>query len=164
MIKYTIILMNMLAIILVRVFFAADISVTVNAPSKVKQGDEITVALTIKKGSIAGVGHMKQELPAGFGNATVVDAKGAEFKYLPEDNVVKFTWISLPADQEFTVSYKMTVTSDAPNGKINLGGKFSYVLNNEKQTFMVPPFEMQVGEEVVAATTDRKSTRLNSSH
>lgn len=153
MIKYTILLLNMLAIIFARMFFDGDVSVKVNMPAKVKQGEEITVSLTINKGSIAGVGHMKQELPAGFSNAVVVDAKGAEFKYLSEDNVIKFTWISLPPDQEFTVSYKVTVNADAANGTVNMGGKFSYVLNNEKQTFLAPETSIQVGGEVLAAST-----------
>lgn len=158
MIKYSIILVNMLAIMLVRVFFAGDVSVTMNAPSKVKQGEEVTISLTIHKGSIAGVGHMKQELPAGFGNATVIEAKGGEFKYLPEDNVIKFTWISLPADQDFTVSYKMIVNTDAPNGNVALAGKFSYVLNNEKQTFMLPESSITVASEVLATTTQPETT------
>ena len=155
MIKYTIILMNMLAILLMRVFFAGDVTVKMDAPSKVKQGEEYTISFTINKGSIAGVGHMKQELPAGLGNATVVEAKGGEFKYMPEDNVIKFTWISLPADQEFTVSYKVKVNADAPNGNVNLAGKFSYVLNNEKQTFMIPDATLMIGEDIVAATTTK---------
>lgn len=142
----------MLAIIVARVFFAQDITVKMDAPTKVKQGEEITISLTINKGSIAGVGHMKQELPAGFGDAIVLEGKGAEFKYLAEDNVIKFTWISLPADQEFTVSYKVKVKADALNGNVNLGGKFSYVLNNEKQTYMLPQATILVGEEGALAT------------
>ncbi|MBI4932036.1 MAG: hypothetical protein HY841_14860 [Bacteroidetes bacterium] len=153
MIKYIIILMNMLALLVVRLFFSPDVMVKMDAPSKVKPGDEITISLTINKGSIAGVGHMKQVLPAGFGNATVVEAKSSEFKYLPEDNVIKFTWISLPADQEFTVSYKVTVDATAPNGNVDLGGKFSYVLDNEKQTFELPPQSIQVVNETMATTT-----------
>lgn len=153
MIKYTILLLNMLAVIFVRVFFAGDVSVKMNVPANVKQGEEIIVSLTINKGTISGVGHMKQELPAGFGNATIIEAKGAEFKYLSQDNVVKFTWISLPADQEFTVSYKITANADAADGKVSLGGKFSYVVENEKQTYMVPESAIVIGNEVTAAAT-----------
>ncbi len=153
MIKYTILLLNMLAVIFVRMFFAEDVNVKMNVPAKVKQGEEFTVTLTINKGSITGVGHMKQELPAGLGNATILEAKGADFKYLSEDNVVKFTWISLPADQEFTVSYKVSAKADAADGKVNIAGKFSYVLDNEKQTYLVPEAAIVIGNEVVAANT-----------
>lgn len=158
MIKYTLLLLNMLALIIVRMFFTADVNVKLSAPSNVKQGDEITVNVTISKGSIAGVGHYKQELPAGLGEATVVEAKGAEFKYLPQDNAVKFTWISMPADLEYTISYKVKVSASMPNGKVNLNGKFSYVLNNEKQTFMVPDWPIMVGEEVLATVTQPETT------
>lgn len=153
MIKYTIVLVNMIALFIVRIFFVADVSVKMDAPTQVKQGQEFTVTLTINKGSIAGVGHMKQVLPAGFGNAVMVEAKGSEFKYLPEDNVVKFTWISLPADQEFSVSYKVTADAAMANGKVDLGGKFSYVLDNQKQTLELPAQSIMVGEEVLATTT-----------
>lgn len=155
MIKYTIVLVNIIALFVVRIFFTADVTVKIDAPSQVKQGEEFTVSVTINKGSIAGVGHLKQELPAGFlGGVTMVEAKGSEFKYLPEDNVVKFTWISLPADQEFTVSYKVMVNADAPSGNITLAGKFSYVLDNQKQTFMVPEVAIAVsGGEILATTT-----------
>ncbi len=153
MIKYIIIFVNVLALALLRTFLVSDVSVKMDAPAKVKQGEAFTVSITINKGSIAGVGHMKQQLPAGFGNAVVVEAKGAEFKYLPEDNVVKFTWISLPADPEFTVSYKITPDATMPNGNVELSGKFSYVLNNEKQTYEVPNTTITVGGEEMATTT-----------
>lgn len=154
MIKYIIILMNLLALLVVRMFFAGDVTVKIDAPSQVKMGEEFTVSITINKGSITGVGHLKQLLPAGFlGSATVMETKGAEFKYLPEDNVAKFTWISLPSDQEFTVSYKVMVNADAPSGNILLGGKFSYVLDNQKQTFVVPDVSIAVSGETLATTT-----------
>ena len=145
--------MNMLALLVTQVFFSPDVMVKMDAPAKVKQGEQITISITINKGSIAGVGHMKQELPAGFNNVVVLDAKGAEFKYLAEDNVVKFTWISLPADQEFTVSYKFSVDPSMINGNVALGGKFSYVLDNQKQTFELPSQTIMVGEEATAAST-----------
>lgn len=153
MIKYAIILMNMLALLAMQVFFEGDVEITINSPAKVKQGEEFTVTLTVKKGSLSGVGHIKQTLPSGFGNAVAIEAKGAEFKYLVEDNVVKFTWISLPADQEYTVSYKLTVDPSMSNGNVELSGKFSYVLNNQKQTYNIPAQVIMVGEEPLATTT-----------
>ena len=153
----------MLALIFVRTFFTGDVNVKMKLmPDHLKKGDVLTVSFTINKGSITGVGHMKQELPAVFGNATVIEAKGGEFKYLPEDNVVKFTWISLPTDQEFIVSYKVVVNADAPDGMVNLGGKFSYVMNNEKQTSLVPEISILIGEDALAATTKPDTTSSTS--
>lgn len=142
----------MLALLVVQFFFPAEVTVKMEVPSRVNQGEEFTVRLTINKGQISGVGHMKQELPAGLDNIMVIEAKDSEFKYLPEDHVVKFTWISLPADEEFTVSYKAIVKADVPDGKITLGGKFSYVVNNEKQTFVVPETVIGIGKEVIVTT------------
>lgn len=150
--------MNMLALYMSTIFFAVPISIGVNVkidvPSQVKQGEEFTVSLTINKGSITGIGYMIQTLPAGFGNATVVGAKkGSEFKYVPEGNMVKLIWTSLPADHEFTVSYKVKVNTDAPTGNVTLAGKFFYVLGNQKQTFILPDVSITVsGTTPVTAT------------
>ena len=112
MIKYIIILMNMLALLLMRMLFPQDLTIKISAPEKVKQGDEFTVEIKISKGTISGIGHFKQGLPVGLGNATVIEAKGADFLYLPKDNALKFTWLSLPADADYTVSYKIKVWLD----------------------------------------------------
>lgn len=150
--------MNLLALAVARLFFVQEVNVTMNAPDRVKGGEEFTVSFTISKGAVAGVALLKLILPTGISNASVVEAKGAEFKYLPEDNVVKFTWISLPEAQEFTVSYKATVNTDAPDGIANLGGKFSYVLNNEKQTYLISDTPLMIGTVAVATTTTTEPT------
>ena len=152
--------MSLFALHVSTMCFAADVNIKIDAPSQVKQGEEFTVSLTINKGSIAGVGYMIQTLPVGFGNATVVGAKkGSEFKYVPEGNVVKFMWTSLPADHEFTVSYKIKVNTDAPTGNVTLAGKFSYVLHNEKETFIVPDVSITVsGATLVTTTTTQPET------
>ena len=145
--------MTMFALFVVRVCFAADVNVKIDARAQVKQGEEFTVSLIVNKGSIGGIGYLMQTLPAGFGSATVVEAKGSEFKYMAEGNMVKFIWISLPAGQEFTVSYKVTAAASMPNGNVTLAGKFSYVLDNQKQTFIVPDVSIIVSGETPATTT-----------
>jgi hypothetical protein len=45
------------------------------------------------------------------------------------------------------------------NGNVELGGKFSYVLNNEKQTYEVPNQSITVGGEAIAANTAQESTK-----
>jgi len=157
MIKYFIVLINMLALLVAQVFFSDGVNVKVEAPSKVKPGDEFTVTLIVNKGSIDGVSRLKQELPAELGNVTVVDGKTAEFEYLPEDNAVEFTWISLPSDQEFSVSYKVQVAATA-TGSVILAGKFSYILDNVKQTFMIPETSILVADDVMATTTQPETT------
>ena len=147
----------MLALLIFRTLFVSDVSAKMEAPSQVKQGDEFTVTITINKGSISGVGHIKQELPAGFGNATVVDVKGGEFRFLPEDNVIKITWLSLPVEEEFTISYKIMVSPSMANGRVNMDGKFSYILANQKQTTLMPNSSILIGTEttnVAIASSD----------
>jgi hypothetical protein len=148
MIKYIVVLINLFALYIMQTFFSPDVMVSTSVPTNIAHGDQITVSVIIKKGAIAGVGHLKQELPVGFKDAVVVEAKGAEYKFLKEDNVVKFTWVSLPADEEFTVSYKFTVDSTMKNGTYTIPGKFSYVLNNTKQTYETVSPNIILGNEL----------------
>ncbi len=151
MIKYLVLLFNMLGMILFRAFFVEDVTVTQNMPAKANPGDEITVEITVKKGALAGVGHIKQEIPEGF-TATVVEAKGAAFKFLEADKIVKFTWVSLPGDAEFTVSYKLKIPA-AAKGSFSIGGRFSYIENNDKKTVEMNAVQLQVGEGTAVVST-----------
>jgi hypothetical protein len=104
---------------------------------------------------------MIHTLPAGFGNATVVGSKkGSEFKYVPEDNTVKFIWNSLPDDHEITVSYKVKVNTDAPAGKVTLAGKFFYVFHNQKEIFIIPDVSITVSGAalIIAIATQPETT------
>ncbi|MEW6469675.1 MAG: hypothetical protein AB1458_12160 [Bacteroidota bacterium] len=153
MIKYLLLLFNMLGVLLFRGFFAEDISVTQTAPAKVNPGEEFTVEITVKKGSLAGFAQIKSELPEGM-TAAVADAGGAEFKF--SGQIVRFTWTSLPSSPEFKVSYKVSVAATVQGIK-PLTGKFSYVLNNQKSSIELNPLEIQVGS-VTTENLDNQTT------
>jgi hypothetical protein len=86
-----------------------------------KAGEEVTVEVSITKEDVSGFAKVQQTLPVGF-TAEVIDAKGATFSF--KENTVKFIWMALPADREFTISYKLKTTTDII-GEFSIGGKFS---------------------------------------
>ncbi|MGB3946374.1 MAG: hypothetical protein WBM13_00195 [Bacteroidia bacterium] len=160
MLKSAILLFNAIALLIYQFFFAGDITVSQTAPSSAKPESEFTVELTIKKGSTTGFAKLQQELPEGF---TAVEGKsnGASFTF--NNQAVKFIWMSLPNDAEFTVSYKVKVAAGI-NGDQTIGGKFSYVTDNTKQTADIAPVTISItGDDNAVATTKSTTTTTDNS-
>lgn len=121
----------MAAFLIYRIFFQdGGVEIKQNIPQNAAAGSEYTVELTIKKGGISGFAKFQQELPAGM-TATGIETKSGTFSFT--DQTVKIIWMSLPNDKEFTVTYKVAVGQNVA-GPQQLGGKFSYIENNEKKT------------------------------
>ena len=102
-----------------------------------------------------------QELPEGY-VASVIESKGGSFTYA--DNAAKIVWINPPSEAVFTISYKVTVPSNA-TGSVNLTGKISYILNNErkvcdleKKYFVVGSNGIATAETIKAVTPTTTST------
>src|SRR6185295_18403524 len=95
--KYIAILSNAVALLIYQFFFADPVSVSQKMPSSAKPSSEFIVEVTINKGSLGGFAKLQENLPPGF---TAVEDKsnGASFTY--SGTVVKFIWMSLPADKE----------------------------------------------------------------
>src|ERR1022692_416325 len=87
-----------------------DISITRNEPTTLIPGGECVVELTINKGSLSGFAKLQDDLPEGL-TATAIDTKSASFSF--ENKRVKFIWMSIPADAQFKVSYKLKADANA---------------------------------------------------
>jgi hypothetical protein len=146
MIKYIVLLFNMLGLLIYQAIFTDGVTITQSTPSSVTAGSEFTVELTINKGNIGGFAKLQQDLPAGF-TATVIEAKGASFTF--SNQSAKFIWTALPGDASFKISYKVSVGADATGDKI-LAGKFSYIENNTKMTADITPVTVNIGGTPVA--------------
>lgn len=141
MIKYAVLLFNMLGVLIYQAVFTDEVAITQTVPSSVAAGSEFTVELTVNKGNIAGFAKLQQDLPAGF-TATVIEAKGASFTF--SNQSAKFIWTSLPGEPSFKISYKVSVAPDASGEKV-LAGKFSFIENNAKKTTDITPATITVG-------------------
>jgi hypothetical protein len=152
MLKYAALLFNSLALLIYQFFFADPITITQNIPSSAKAGTSFVVELTINKGSTSGFAKLQQDLPEGLVAVDKGDNNGGSFNWAPPS--VKLIWMSLPSDKEFKIKYMITVPSGMSGDKI-IGGKFSYVSDNVKQTVEIAPSTINIisdKPEVVAAT------------
>lgn len=113
-------------------------------PDKIKAGEEFTVEVSISKDDVTGFAKVQQSLPAGF-TAEVIDAKGATFSF--KENTVKFIWMALPADKIFTITYKLKTTQDL-TGDFSIGGKFSYISDNERKNIDIPESSISIVKDI----------------
>ncbi|NNE56038.1 MAG: hypothetical protein HKN32_08465, partial [Flavobacteriales bacterium] len=126
MIKYSFLLLNFFGLFGLQIFFQDGIVIEDNTPSTLEAGSSETVVVTINKGDISGFAKLELVLPAGL-SATVVETKGASFTFSGQK--AKFIWMTLPSDQQFSVSYNLSA-SDEAEGDLVIAGTFSYIREN----------------------------------
>lgn len=153
MLKLAALLFNSVVLLIYQAFFADVITVTQKIPASAKPDTEFTVEITIVKGSVTGFAKLQQDLPVGF-TAIQDETKGAAFTF--SNQSVKFIWMSLPADQEFKIRYKVKVAADAAGDKL-IAGRFSYVSDNVKQTVDIEPSTIAITDNKTIAVAKPKS-------
>jgi hypothetical protein len=121
--------------------FAQDVTAVVKTASSTPAGKDLKIEIAVNKTGISGFMKYFQELPEGY-TAADIDSKGGNFTYA--DNGAKIIWISPPAEDQFTMAYKIAIPSTA-SGSISIGGKFSYVVGNERKIFDIVPQTITIG-------------------
>lgn len=121
--------------------FAQDITATQKIPASALPGTEFTIETTIHKAGVTGFMKFFQGIPDGF-TATEIESKAGTFTFA--DGGAKIVWIAPPADEVFTVSYKITVNGGV-SGLKSLPAKISYITNNERKVFDLPAASIQIG-------------------
>ncbi|MCL4857249.1 MAG: hypothetical protein KJZ55_08280, partial [Flavobacteriales bacterium] len=141
MIKYVILFIHLIGLSIYQLFFG-DVTASQKIPDKIKAGEEVTVEIYITKENVNGFAKVQQTLPSGF-FAEVIDAKGATFSF--KENTVKFIWMALPSDNQFTISYKLKTTVDVV-GDFSIGGKFSFISDNERKNVDIPASSITISK------------------
>lgn len=156
MIKYLLIIFNSFAIFLYSLF-SGDGSVTISntIPKTISPGKEIPFEITISKASLSGFAKFQLDLPEGV-SVKEIESKGANFTY--SDGIAKWIWSSLPSESDIIIKANLFAASEATGIK-TIGGKFSYVENNNKQVVEMPPVETTIGTENSAANTSIANTQ-----
>ncbi|MAS52632.1 MAG: hypothetical protein CMD20_05455 [Flavobacteriales bacterium] len=90
---------------------------------KIGPGETFLVTLKVKKSNVSGVGKIIENIPDGF-TAQEGENNGAIFSQ--KGSQVKFLWMTLPSDNEFSVSYKIMVDENLDGNKV-IDGKMSYL-------------------------------------
>jgi hypothetical protein len=163
MLRNIILLLNLFILLIYQALVSNTVTINQKSPETVNAGDEFTVEVSISKGSIAGFAKFQQDLPAGF-TASSGEAKGGSFSF--SDQKVKFIWMSLPADAEFKISYKVKV-ADNVSGNFSFNGTFSYLENNDKKNAEMPIKNIKVistASAPIANNTTSSASNINNSN
>ena len=140
---------------------------------KINPGKTFLVTLTVEKSNVSGVGKIIENIPDGF-TAQEVENNGAIFSQ--KGNQVKFLWMTLPSDNEFTVSYKIMVDENLNGNKV-IDGKMSYLdgdvtknalidgtsieITNTQQDIQTAGIEQNSNDETTISAEEEKTTQNN---
>ncbi len=141
-----ILFVNLVGLMLIDLFFVADINITQNVPTTMAPGSEVRVTVTVDKGSLGGFAKLQLDLPQGL-TATAIETKGASFTFA--DQKAKFIWMALPSSTSFKVSYTLKADAEA-RGPLTIQGRLSYIEDNERKTYDLPAATVDLGTEAPA--------------
>lgn len=122
---------------------------------------DFVVEITVNKGNLGGFAKLLETLPSGF-TATAVESAGGSFSFA--DQKVRYIWVSLPAQPEFKISYKVKVAKGA-SGAQTIDGTFSYIENDETRKYTMPTSTVNIGGggAVASNNTTKNNTNTNTS-
>ncbi len=112
-------------------------------PNRVEHLSSVSVTTTIHKGSVSGFAKFVQYLPKGL-TVEVDDSQGATFTF--SDGVAKFIWMNLPDSSSIALQYRL-ILKDSTLTEIPMGGKFSYLDENQRMSHDAAPGIIAVGPE-----------------
>jgi hypothetical protein len=126
-----------------------EVNATAKTLNKGVRGKDLIVEISVTKPNVNGFMKYFQELPAGY-SAEVLDCKGCDFKYA--DNGAKAIWVTPPSADQFVMTYKVIVPAEVKT-PLSIGGKFSYVVGNERKIFDISPQVVDFAQATSAAKT-----------
>ena len=130
MFKLLITFFSLLIVFFISRIQTSDVSVKLDVPAEVTAGSEFEVRVTVNKGDIESFSRFQQMIPAGL-TAHSYLSSNADFSF--QEKRVRLIWLKMPDDDEFTFVYKIKV-DERLKGTFSVGGKFSYIDNNERRT------------------------------
>jgi hypothetical protein len=134
-----------------------NLSIEMSVPEKVEKPGEFEVKLAFLRGGVKGFAKFTEQLPNGF-SAEAVSIGDATFTC--ENGMIKILWLNLPDDKKFEVTYKVIVDASAPL-ELNLGGKFSYLENNEKRIYSIPSQKIICATPAELLAREKESSEKN---
>ncbi len=132
-----------------------------NTPLTIEKGTDGIVEINFTVGSVKGFAKLTDNFPSGV-IAEAVDMGDATFTF--SNGVLKIIWLNFPTNKAFSVKYKVKVDQTAPSN-FEIGGKFSYLENNEKRSYSIFKKSIATGTEALAAktATEEKEEQIASS-
>lgn len=105
--------------------------------------NEFNVDVKIKKPGIKGFAKFQEVLPAGF---TAKGGKTNGSSFSVSDGKAKFVWVSLPAEDELTISYVLEKGMGAASNALLSGGEFSYLENDQTKKVKLAPATIETSD------------------
>lgn len=143
------VLINLLAGLFAFSFLEDGVIIEDNTPTRLAPGESRMVEISINKGDVSGFAKLQLEIPAGL-KAEAGDTHTASFTFA--EGKAKFIWNSLPDEQIFTVSYKLTALPNSSGNKV-INGAFSYIKANQRVDYEMQSKVVQVGASDATATS-----------
>jgi len=124
-----------------------QVTMVTNLPPVVAPTADLKVEVKINKGTIGNFSKYEIDLPQGF-EATEGNSKTGYFTF--EKGKVKIVWVTIPAEAEFIVSFKMR--SPLATGPYILYHKFLYMDNGVKKEVTGQQIDLKVDPSGVSKT------------
>ena len=118
-----------------------ELKVGINTTNSAEPETEFTVKLKITGGDVKGFAKYTDRMPEGT-EAIAVSIGDATFT--ADNGQIKIIWLEFPEEDEVILEYKVKLLKSAPSS-LHIGGKFSYLENNEKRVFSVFKKSITVG-------------------
>lgn len=135
-----------------------QVSVTHNLPQAAAAGETIDAQFTVSKGTIGSFAKFQCDVPSGT-QAVAGDTRAGNFTF--ENNRFKIVWVSLPAEETFTFSVKLTLSGSASSQSFT--GQFYYLENNVKKEAAMPAHTISIsGATAGSGTTTTTPTETTS--
>lgn len=125
----------------------AQVTMVTNIPASVAPNANLNIEVKLNKGSIGNFSKYELELPDGF-SASEGNSKTGYFTF--EKNRVKIVWVTLPAESEFIVSFKLN--TPATIGTVVLNQKFFYIETGVKKEVVGQQIDVKVEPTGVTKT------------
>lgn len=93
---------------------------------------EYVVSILVNKEQLKKFAKIEENIPAGF---TAINITGNEGIFTFKDGKVKYLWMNLPADNYFTVSYKLIPSNGMKEALIT--GNFSYITDDKTKSIPI---------------------------
>jgi hypothetical protein len=118
-----------------------EVKIEHNPPASMGAAEEAVVVVEIDKSDVTGFAKYQITVDEDL-SIEVVESAGASFTF--NNGKAKFIWMALPANEEFSISYRI-VTTGAAKGKKALESRFSYIYENERKNHDVATHYINVG-------------------
>lgn len=126
---------HLFAVVIINLFQPSNVDIQMSIPDQVVAGNEMEIQITVQKENMEGFSRFLQQIPAGL-TAVSISSANADFSF--KDKRIRLIWLKLPEENFFTFSYKIKV-DERLKGQFSVGGKFSYIANNERKSANIPP-------------------------